>query len=559
MAEEDNPKTKILTPEEILQQDLKNEGDLTKLQREYRSYAQGKFDIKRDMNKLKNLEINLRIIKKEAANTSVKLNVACGPEHIKVQEHSFKEIERHIVCQELIEKQILETNNEIAHLRSQIARAEKCAYAIRKTTDSESIYLQKMARAGRALVSLENNLEVARKIEAGVITQNMRLRSVINDLLVDRALFNKLWRRMVKQLSYDKKFLTDMIERAILAFNQGEDLCSKLDTLRERGENDKKQQVEEMSEMIQNLCADHNLHTFLSAKGKKRIMFDLESREYARRDLFKETYSNQIENFKRIIENCKNFSGFDDIVRVVERFQKHEDEYFAHFNYMNELNHNVSTLNQSMKFLYNDIDGLKEYNDKKLIYQKETLAKLGQTLTAEKKKTAEKTAKAKQFGDKIAKYFSSIDAIFKMLRCDTSEIRMLLGDHTKIGVFNVKRFLTILETRLNEVMSFVYTEERRTARPDTDPRNFVVRGVERAKIEPVPIEDIVLVQQCAECAEGEDVNRYDDETVLPVQHVDVQTKLNEKVKAPEMQYRLHNISKCRLPRSRLLVNKRYLN
>jgi coiled-coil domain-containing protein 63/114 len=37
----------------------------------------------------------------------------------------------------------------------------------------------------------------------------------------------------------------------------------------------------------------------------------------------------------------------------------------------------------------------------------------------------------------------------------------------------------------------------------------------------------------------------------------IKEKLKEKVKAPEMQYRLHTISKCRLPRSRMIANRRY--
>ena len=54
-----------------------------------------------------------------------------------------------------------------------------------------------------------------------------------------------------------------------------------------------------------------------------------------------------------------------------------------------------------------------------------------------------------------------------------------------------------------------------------------------------------------------DVNPYDAEYVEPFGPQQVKKKLREKVPQPEMQYRLHSLSQCRLPRSRMLANKRF--
>ena len=70
----------------------------------------------------------------------------------------------------------------------------------------------------------------------------------------------------------------------------------------------------------------------------------------------------------------------------------------------------------------------------------------------------------------------------------------------------------------------------------------IVKNVQRNLDHPVSIEDIVLMQQCAECAEGEDVNRYDEEIIYPMNFEAIKEKVWHKVQAPDMVYRLHNIS-----------------
>jgi len=113
--------------------------------------------------------------------------------------------------------------------------------------------------------------------------------------------------------------------------------------------------------------------------------------------------------------------------------------------------------------------------------------------------------------------------------------------------------LKLLETRVQELTASVYVMERQ----EEGRFDYVVKQIEKICELPTDLNDIVLTQQCPECAEGEAFNMDEGgDGVLVHTVAEAKKKLYEKVTQPEMQYRLHSISQCRLPRSRLLAAKR---
>lgn len=53
------------------------------------------------------------------------------------------------------------------------------------------------------------------------------------------ANFNEMWQSMVSQFNEGKKFIMDLIDQSTLAYDQREELCNKLQVLKDRNENDK--------------------------------------------------------------------------------------------------------------------------------------------------------------------------------------------------------------------------------------------------------------------------------------------------------------------------------
>lgn len=543
-----------LTPDEQIKIDRVGEKELTRLQGAYRNYANNKYAVKVDQNQLKNMLKNLDQMKRERCDVRTQLAVATGRVACVETENQMATLELHVYGQEYIQRQIDTVNQQVHHINMKLKRLDAARFKVSKTAMTDLQYNINLQKARGQREIMENRLDVSKKQECHQIAVNTRLRGHIDHMLYDRALFNKLWQRMITQLSYDKKFLIDMVDRAVLAFNQGAALCNQLDQLREKNDRDRKMHIVEMLDMIRKLDADDKQSAFLAAKGQLRALNDLEPREYRRRQQFRDEQASRAAFYKRIIDKVVEFQEVRDIGAAIEKFNKSDNEYFAHFNYMNNLNFQIEFLSECLGRIYTNIDALREYNLNKELYQRRSVAELEERLRAQQTATAAVRLADDQSAGRLRLYMAAIDQLFATLRCDRRTLDVLLGDQAATTVFNVDGYLALLEARLNEVLNYVYHVERTADGRRAGP--LTVRGVERDKREPTAITDVVLVQQCAECAEGE-VNRYDEEIVYPMEKQNVLAKVRVKTEAPEIQYRLHNLSKCRLPRSRALVNKRY--
>ena len=53
-----------------------------------------------------------------------------------------------------------------------------------------------------------------------------------------------MWQKMITQLNHGKKYIMDLIEQSTTAFDQREELCNKLQVLKERGQADKMTHVQ---------------------------------------------------------------------------------------------------------------------------------------------------------------------------------------------------------------------------------------------------------------------------------------------------------------------------
>lgn len=548
---------KTITPEERIKIDRAGEKELTRLQGIYRNYANNKYAAKVDKNQIANMLKNLQQLKRERCEVRTNLLVATGKVATCETANHMATLELHVYGQEFIQLKIDTIKQQVNHINLKLKRLDAARFGTSKTAMTDLQFNSNLLKARSLRENMENRLDVSKKQECYQIAVNTKLREYIAHLLHDRALFNKLWQHMVRQLSYDKKFLMDMVDRAVLAFNQGADLCTQLDLLRDKNDRDRKMHIVEMLDMIRKLDADEKLSAFLQAKGQQRELADLEPREYKRRQMFREEQSSRAAYYKRIIDKVVEFQEVHSIGDAIDKFNKSDNEYFAHFNYMNNLNFQIEFLSECLKRMYGNIDGLREYNRNKELYQVRTVGELEQTLAQQQQATERLKQNDEASLDRLKSYLNTIGSLFETLHCDRSTLDVLLTDQSKATVFNVERYLALLEERLNEVLNFVYHIERKPDAPASKRGGaLTVRGVERNKQDPTLITDVVLVQQCAECAEGE-VNRYDEEIVWPMEKKTVLEKVRIKTEAPEIQYRLHNLSKCRLPRSRALVNKRY--
>lgn len=110
----------------------------------------------------------------------------------------------------------------------------KEVHGLKMNLHSEIQEREVVKKQNKQIAILEDRLEVATKKFNLVVAENARLRDEIDGLLKERALFNRLWSKLVAQVDTGKQVIGDLIDQATIAFNQREEELNKILALRDR-------------------------------------------------------------------------------------------------------------------------------------------------------------------------------------------------------------------------------------------------------------------------------------------------------------------------------------
>lgn len=127
-----------------------------------------------------------------------------------------------------------------------------------------------------------------------------------------------MWQRMINKLSYGKRHILELVEQATNTFDQREELCTKLQILKERGQNDKSNHVQEMRELQRKLDHDAKLQEFLAIKGQQRLNTEQQEREADKKKKRTEEIERQFVEFDKIFQRIvvRYFCSFEYEVRL---------------------------------------------------------------------------------------------------------------------------------------------------------------------------------------------------------------------------------------------------
>lgn len=620
MKLEKPPEPDNLSPETRLKRDQANEKEISYRQNLFRLTAQPKVEPriwnryprpKRTVHKLLNgtektvcISKQINILSGETKELDTKLTVAYGVTHVRDYDAKLRLVERHVDCQKRLKEAIENGKLEVSNLKSQLARLDRAEHEVALVSVSDLQYEVRLKKARRGLEIVENQLQVAKVREGSLNAENNRLNGIIQTMLHDRALFNKTWSQMIKQLKHDRGFLVDMIERSILAFNQQETAVHQIDGLQRQAEIDFQNHASQMVHMRQQQAADELYHSFFRVKGKQREMAPLEEREVQRRRAVKKDTGNKLDLYNKILtkvfeqflsDEKTGALGDDEISRkeslvrirgetdleyerrvmtqrleleqkvaqrrvlknlqlVIEDYSRNEANHFSQFKHLSYISHLIELISHKLDGTHLRISISRNSSG---IHKADTISQLQfsiKEIELQKKETLRKQKQWNEYETKLNSQLNIINNIFTTLNCDRRLITSLLGNHNQVTTFNIKLFLSSLENCINAILGRIYHIESQSG--TLDQQKFVKVPVKR-RAAPVQVRQVIKNQQCSECAEMNDVNRYDETVFYPQQMQNIREQVKDKVVAPEIQYRLHTLSQCRLPRSRLLVNQRY--
>nr|XP_012218958.1 PREDICTED: coiled-coil domain-containing protein 63 [Linepithema humile]XP_012218959.1 PREDICTED: coiled-coil domain-containing protein 63 [Linepithema humile] len=362
---------------------------------------------------------------------------------------------------ELIEHE----KQQIAELDEQIGKLSKEVTSLKMKVCTDTQSREIAVRHSKTIQMLENRVEVATKRFNLVIAENTKLRTEIETLLKERSQFTLLWNKLIGQLNTGKQVINDLIEQATITFNQRDEELNKIQALRERGIRDLKNHTSEMCELRRTLDNEMKLQEFLGVKGQFREMTDLNAKKEAERQTKREEKQNKIAALTQILQTIKKFSGEQEIDKLTAHFIKQEEENFALFNYVNELNDELESLQARMEQLTAAIDKARALNVHRDEQQAQTLEKITKQLEEQTAVADTAEEDLAQCHDVMDKLLQGIDSLFKATRCDNSPILELLGDNTQVTMSNVMLYLGIIEKQITEMFHKVYWVNKASKAP----------------------------------------------------------------------------------------------
>ncbi|KAH8335421.1 hypothetical protein KR074_001502 [Drosophila pseudoananassae] len=531
--------------------------ELAKRQREYRNLLFGRVMSRKELIVEASYKQANNQLDEEKDELRAQIWVASGRTYKKENERYLKLIRCHVECQENLADDIGSLKTSIANMETQIGRMNKQLFTLSLKTIPDDRYVAEVQHKRKKMSLLENSLEVGVRMEGAFTAQNAKLREQLIFILNTRSFFNDSYAKMIRKLDSERKYLIDLVEYALSTYDSCIEIFEKNELLAKRDRREGELRKVEMQGLVRRIVSKGDTLAFFECKAKPRVLADLQPKEYRRRERFRTMHRKKVNLYDSVLKKIKEFTESRNVAEVIEKFQQQESLYYSYFNYNNEMSYHVTMLNNSVNHLFRDIVRLRNENVNSLQWQVEEIAKL-EALAAAKQESNSKLTEVRDNNEALLEtLLQGVEAICKMCNLDKTTLMVLLGDHNHVSLVNLKRFLKLLETRVYEVLASVYAQEREDK--DIKDLDYVVKTAEKVCDTMTPLDEIVLTQQCPECAET-DAQNIEEGGDLSYPHTvkESKKKLYEKVTQPEIQYRLHSISQCRLPRCRLLASKRFM-
>ncbi|KAG6803304.1 coiled-coil domain-containing protein 63-like [Apis mellifera caucasica] len=528
------------------------QNELSRLKRQFRIMENdrsicaedAKLQLRKQINMINRLEY-------EKAELVLRIKTASAKTFIRKEEKMEEKLKCVLSTQTQYDEMIKNEKQEIEEVNIEIRKLTKEIEFIRKKIKTDVQLKEMYIRDENIVYMLENRLEVATKRFNIAVALNTKLRDEIEDKLKERSQFTALWNKLINQLNTGKQIINDLVEQATIAFNQRDEELNKIQALRERGLRDLKNHISEMCELQRTMDNEMKLQEFLGVKGQHREMSDLNEKRAAERKASMEYKQSKIETYKNILHTIKEFIGEQNNDKLIAKFIKQEEENFALFSYVNELNDELESLNSRIDQLTITIQEAQTINDRISSEQTQTLEQLKTELEQQTALADAAEENLAQCDDVLEKLLKGIDSLFKAIRCDNSPILRLLGDNEQITMSNVMLYLGIIEKQITQMFHKVYWLDRATKT-----QQLRIDEERRPRLKVPPIEYIAPTQPCALCVEKEELQIVSEGLEHPLTREAATKKLKQRLDEDYSEL-LHNISGCHLPAARKIIQKRY--
>lgn len=305
--------------------------------------------------------------------------------------------------------------------------------------------------------TLENKLDMVNKEFNDTLSSNADLRTEIDSLRTERRRFEALYKKLLKELQRLREEIGEVIEASTQAYEARDDAQAKIVILNEKSEKDIQQHNAEMKELIRIIEHDQKLKDFMNVKGQERHEDEdlklWKQRKAQEAEARRQKTQDSVETYEAAFERIRQITDEDELDDIVNRFIQKEDQNFAAFNYVNEQNCEIETLQDNIELVKQDIENYRKTDSEMDEDRKRIFQKLEENQTLASKDGDEYEEKNTSVGKILDQLKAGIESVFKKIGCDFSPIEELLGAHQGVTEYNMLNYLGSVEQRTNELLA----------------------------------------------------------------------------------------------------------
>ncbi|XP_074868931.1 coiled-coil domain-containing protein 63 [Carettochelys insculpta] len=342
---------------------------------------------------------------------------------------------------------IAELDDKVVEMEKKIKNQKLIVAKVKRANDSK--WLQKQIQM------LENRLNHVTVHFDTILTTNAKLREEIENLRVQKAIFDNFYSKLHKKLEQQKKTMDTAIEQSTQAYEQRVEAMARISAMKERRCKDIAQYNVESRELKRVFDHETKLKAFMLIKLVDRSDFEEQSRmEEAQkaRKRARKGKGESFESYEVAYMRLLKLSETEDIDQLVADFIQKEEKNFAYFSYVTELNNEMERLQKKTQDIQSEILHLKSQqkaaDDSSNASLKEMEDKLKKT--TEEANLYEHTCK--ETSKVLDQLKSAMAFLFKQIHCDDTKILEQLGESGEITDLNLMQYFSVIERKTNDLL-----------------------------------------------------------------------------------------------------------
>ncbi|XP_063389032.1 coiled-coil domain-containing protein 63-like [Cydia fagiglandana] len=435
------------------------EDELSKLQRQFRVMEIDRMSVMTSVQPILRVQRNMiRTLNNDLDKIMLELKLTKSTSNVMESAKARDKLVSLLKDHERCSTEVREHRSTIRELDFLLKQVQKEIKSLRtKGSGADEEYAKSLT--DQTMISqLENRLSTAMKRFNTVNSENYKMRLEIDRLLRDRQSFNGVWKTQIKRLLDGKAAILELVEQAIAAYDQREEWCSKLDGMKERAAVDYRKHCLEVRELQRQLDHSMKLEEFLRTKGTVRLTA-ADAKAEAKRLEQQEEEMRTYNNYVNILDAIREFTGEGDVDKLILEFNRREEENYALFNYINEVNTELKNLHDNVRSLRTTIDDEHAKHQAKLSKQQDSIESLRATLDEKRQDTAKLREEYGRSDAVLNSLLQQIQQLAHASDCNSLPLLKLLGKSVTVNVSNARLYIKSLEKKITEIVEIIKIDE----------------------------------------------------------------------------------------------------